>query len=137
LDEILFKLSRHLKSTLPLSLIFLAGLGSIAAQTRSASNFQLLKISQNLIPPPQYTYSKAEQCQANQRDRWLEVEVQFSSTPEFTDELTFKYFIVSNGKLLTGEVTHVNIPAGCKNRSVIYAAPRSLARFMGSWVVSV
>jgi len=31
---------------------FLASLDSIAAQTRSASNFQLLKISQNLISPP-------------------------------------------------------------------------------------
>jgi hypothetical protein len=48
-----------MKSTLLLPFIFLAGLGSIAAQIRSASNFQLLKISQNLISTPQYTYSGA------------------------------------------------------------------------------
>jgi hypothetical protein len=63
-----------------------------------------------------------------QRDRWLEV--QFSSAPEFTDELTFKYFILFNGKLLIGEVTHVNTLAGHENRSVMHVAPRSLARFM-------
>jgi hypothetical protein len=30
-----------------------------------------------------------------------------------------------NGKLLTGEVTHTNIPAGHENRSVTYMPPRA------------
>ena len=67
----------------------------------------------------------------NQRDRWLEVEVEFTSTPEFTDELTFKYYILVNGKLLTGEVTHMNVTAGRDNRSVMYVPPKALARLMG------
>ena len=46
-----------------------------------------------------------------------------------TDELTFKYYILFNGNLLTGEVTHVNIPAGRESRSVMYVPPRALARF--------
>jgi len=57
------------------------------------------------------------------------VEVEFTATPELTDELTFKYYILFNGSLLTGEVTHVNIPAGRENRSVMYVPPRVLARF--------
>jgi hypothetical protein len=57
------------------------------------------------------------------------VEVQFTATPQFTDELTFKYYILFNSNLLTGEVTHVNIPAGRENRSVMYVSPRALARF--------
>lgn len=93
--------------------------------------FAITKISKNLITMPQYGYTGAQQYQSNQRELWLEVEVEFSAAPEWTDELTFKYYILFNGKLLTGEVTHTNIPAGRDNRSVMYVAPRTLARFGG------
>jgi hypothetical protein len=112
---------------------FLAG--AAQAQTRGA-DFQLTKITKNLISTPQFTYTGAEQYQANLNDRWLEVEVQFVAAPDFTDELTFKYFILLNGKLLTGEVTHVNIPAGRENRSVMYVSPRALARLIGKGVLT-
>ena len=46
-----------------------------------------------------------------------------------TDELMFKYYILFNGNLFTGEVTHLNIPAGREKRSVMYVPPRALARF--------
>jgi len=120
--------------TVLLRSFFLLVLFSAAAfsQTRPSVEFQINKISRNLITPPQYTYTGAQQYQTNQRDRWLEVEVEFGATPEFTDELTFKYFILLNGKLLTGEVTHGNVPAGRENRSVMYVPPRALARAMGN-----
>ena len=102
-----------------------------AAQTRAA-DFQLTKITKNLVSTPQFTYTGAQQYPTNQRDRWLEVEVEFAATPDFTDELTFKYFILINGKLLTGEVTHVNVAAGRTNHSVMYVSPRALARFVGN-----
>lgn len=115
-------------------LILLAG--TARGQTRAAGEFQIKKITKDLITPPQYTYTGAQQYQTNQRDRWLEVEVEFSAAPEFTDELTFRYFLLINGKLLTGEVTHTNIPAGRDNRSVMYVAPRTLARVMGGRAVA-
>lgn len=98
--------------------------------------FVINKVTKNLISTPQYTYNGAQQYQANQREMWLEVEVEFSAGPEWTDELTFKYYILFNGKLLTGEVTHTNIPSGRNNRSVMYVAPRTLARFGNSRVVT-
>jgi hypothetical protein len=103
----------------------------VSAQTRPATDFQITKITKNLIPTPQFAYTGAaqHQTQTNQRDRWLEVEVEFKAAPELTNELTFKYYILFNGTLLTGEVTHVNIPAGRENRSVMYVPPRVLARF--------
>jgi hypothetical protein len=58
--------------------------------------------------------------------------VEFAAAPEFTDEISLKYFILVNGKLLTGEGTHVNVPAGRENRSVMYVPPRALARAMGN-----
>jgi hypothetical protein len=102
---------------------------AVRAQVRGPSEFQLIKITKNLISTPQFAYTGAQQYQTNQRELWLEVEATFASAPPFTDELTFKYFILLNGKLLTGEVTHVNVPAGRENRSVMYVSPRTLARF--------
>jgi hypothetical protein len=119
-----------LKRSLRPVVLFVLGLPlTTLAQTRPPNEFQLTKITKNLITAPQFTYTGAEQFVADQRDHWLEVEVEFSSTPEFTDELAFKYFILISGKLLTGEVTHVNIPAGRENRSVMYVSPPTLARF--------
>jgi hypothetical protein len=108
--------------------LFLALAGLANAQTRG-SDFQITRVTKNLISTPQFTYNGAEQYQTNQRERWLEVEVEFAAAPDFTDELTFRYYILFNGKLLTGEVTHTNIPAGRTNRSVMYVSPRTLARF--------
>ena len=108
---------------------------SAFAQPRGV-DFQLTKITKNLVSTPQFGYSGAQQYPTNQRDRWLEVEVEFAAAPEFTDELTFKYFILLNGKVLTGEVTHVNIAAGREIRSVMYVSPRGLARFVGKGVVT-
>jgi hypothetical protein len=107
-------------------------MAAVLAQTRAPGpDFQITKIAPNFISSPQFTYSGAQQYQqTDQRDRWLEVEVTFSAAPEFTDELTIKYFILFNGKLLTGEVTHVNIPAARDNRSVMYVTPKTLQRLM-------
>jgi hypothetical protein len=121
-----------------LALLFALALSAsgVFAQNRSA-DFQLTKITKNLVSTPQFTYTGAQQYPSNQRDRWLEVEVEFTATPDFTDELTFKYFILINGKLLTGEVTHVNVAAGRDNRSVMYISPQALARFAGNGGVTL
>jgi hypothetical protein len=107
-----------------------------AQVVRPSSEFQITRITKNLISTPQFTYTGAEQYVPNQRDRWLEVEVEFGAGPPFTDELTFKYFILLNGRLLTGEVTHTNVPAGRDNRSVMYVSPRTLARFLNNLPVT-
>jgi hypothetical protein len=107
----------------------------VSAQTRPAAEFQITKITKNLIPTPQFAYAGAQR-QTNQRDRWLEVEVEFTATPDLTNELTFKYYILFNGTLLTGEVTHINVPGGRENRSVMYIPPRALARFANNRAIT-
>src|SRR6201982_863002 len=120
-----------MKRTILISAIIVSAVVATAmAQPRGAGDFQLLKISINFISSPQFTYAGAEPFQADQRERWLEVEVTFACAPEFTDELKLKYFILVNGNLLTGEVTHVNIAAGRDNRSVMYVTPKTLQRLM-------
>ena len=123
----------HTMKTTSLALAsLLLSLTAFAQAPRAGTEFQISKISRNLVTTPQFTYTGAQQYQANQRDRWLEVEVEFGAAPEYTDELTFKYFILLNGKLLTGEVTHTNVAAGRDNRSVMYVSPKTIARLMGN-----
>ena len=95
----------------------------------TGQEFQITKITKNLISAPQFSYAGAQQYPTNQRDRWLEVEVEFAAGPRLTDELTFKYYILFNGNLLVGEVTQANISTGREKRSVMYVSPRALARF--------
>ena len=116
-----------------IAVCFLCLTPDIFAQVvRGPTEFQLTRITKNLISTPQFVFTGAEQFVPNQRDRWLEVEVEFGAAPAFTDELTFKYFILLNGRLLTGEVTHTNIAAGRDNRSVMYVSPKTLARFLNN-----
>src|SRR5262249_37787989 len=121
---------KEMKRTVLISAIIAPAMATTAMAQPRAVDFQLQKITTNLISSPQFTYTGAGQFQTDQRARWLEVEVTFSSAPEFTDELTLKYFILVNGKLLTGEVTHVNIAAAQDNRSVMYVTPKTLQRLM-------
>ena len=116
-----------------MAIALVCGSSSAFAQTR---DFQLLKIASNFISSPQFTYTGAQQYVADLRERWLEVEVTLAATPEFSDELTVKYFILFNGRLLTGEVTHTNVPAGRENRSVIYVTPKNLERLMLGRIVT-
>jgi len=118
-----------MKTTIALSGVLLCFFGLKAGGQTRAADFQITKITKNLISTPQFTYSGAEQFQSDQRNRWLEVEVEFTAVPDWTDELTFKYYILYNGKLLTGDVTHTNVAGGRGNRSVMYVSPRTLARF--------
>lgn len=98
--------------------------------------FQITKITPSFISSPQFAFTGAQQYVSDQRDRWLEVDATLTAAPEFSDELTMKYFILFNGKLLTGEVAHVNIPAGRENHSVMYVPPRTLQRLMQGRPVS-
>ncbi len=122
-----------MKKLIRLALLTVLAVPVIAAgQGRPGAEFQLTKITRALITPPSFTYTGAQQYPTNQRDRWLEVEAEFTAAPEFTDELTVKYYILLNGKLLTGEVTHTNVPAGRDRRSVMYVSPPSIARVMAN-----
>ena len=108
----------------------------LAFSQATGGQFQVTKITKNLITTPQYSYTGAQQYTADQRDRWLEVEVEFAAAPLFTDELTFRYFILVNGKVLTGEVTHANIVGGQLRRSVMYVPPQGLTRALDNRPVS-
>ena len=112
-----------------LAIACLLGLEDAARAQGAAGAFQITKLTKNLITTPQIAYTGAQQYTANQREPWLEVEVEFTSTADFTDDLTCRYFILINGKVLTGEVSHTNVASGKGHRSVMYVPPLVLTRF--------
>jgi hypothetical protein len=97
------------------------------AQIPAGAEFQITRITKNLVATPDYGIG---QYRSVASAPWLEVEAEFVAKPLWTDELTFKYYVLFNGRLLTGEVSHVNIAAGL-NRSVMYVLPVALQRFSG------
>ncbi len=115
---------------IPLSIFALAFAGSISTGN-CGNDFQITKISRDLITTPQFRYGGAEQ-KREAHERWLRVDVQFSAAPDFTEELTFRYYILMNGKVLTGEVTHVNVLAGRDLYSCVYVPPHALAYVLGN-----
>jgi hypothetical protein len=118
--------------------IFFFSLMAIAALSLSASSqvpigpgaVKLGKIQPAVIKSPDYQINAGPQKRTI-FGSWLEVEVEFQTSPEMVDELTFKYTILFEKTLLDGEVTHVNIPQGRDHYSVMYVAPRTLLRLTG------
>jgi hypothetical protein len=116
-----------MKLGVPSVTLFFAVIGFALAQDGGpAPDLRITKISPNLISSPNFSFTGAQQYQTNLRDKWLEVEVEFAALAAYTPEATFKYFILIGGRLLTGEVTHVNIAARKELRSVMYVPPRAL-----------
>jgi hypothetical protein len=129
-----------MKQTVSLSALFLSCLLVFSASGQGQSQgtaFTITKISRDLITIPQYTYAGALQIQANQREVFLQVETEFSATGEPADDVTFKYYVAINGKVLTGEVTHTNIFPGKGMRSVMYVPPKVLERFNAGRAVTI
>lgn len=122
-----------MKSGFLFAALSLAFAGSAFAQAPAPSDIQLTKITRSLIPTPEFnTGGGGPTFRTNGRDRWLAIDVDFTSLPDWTDEITFKYFLLLNGKLLTGEVTHIHVLAGKELHSVMYVSPHDVAHLMGN-----
>jgi hypothetical protein len=113
--------------------IFLFSLVAIAALSLSASAQSPVKLGK---PMPAGVKSPDFQINGGPQKRtifgtWLEVEVEYQTSAEMLDELTFKYTILIQNTLLDGEVTYVNIPQGRDHYAVMYIPPRALLRLTG------
>ncbi len=100
----------------------------LSAQGRS-TGYEITKISVEVVDTPDIQFSGSKK-RTPPPGKWLEVEAEFSAEPEFTEELTFKYYVQLNKTVFVGEVTHVDIAAGKGLNSVMYISPRSISRIM-------
>jgi len=93
-------------------------------------NLKLKKVSWAEITTPKFQTDIPDK--RSDKLKWIEIEVEFDIDKipdgQVIDELTFKYTVLLNGKLYTGDVTHVNISKGNNRYSVMYMSPRSIER---------
>ena len=108
--------------------------GAVLAQGR-ATDFTASKVTVELISTPEYQFT-GTQRRSDTREKWMEIEAEFEATPEFTEELTFKYYVQINKVVFIGEVTHVDIAKGKGLYSVMYISPRSISRIMDGKILS-
>lgn len=98
------------------------------AQGRN-KDYEVKKVTVSFISTPEYQYT-GDQRRFENIGKWMEIETAFEAVPEFTEELTFRYYVQMNKLLFIGEVTHVSIPKSRNLYSVMYISPRSIARIM-------
>ena len=113
-------------SLMKVAVILLLTLLAITTTGSCAEDFVITKITPAFLPTPMTTGDK--QRRGNGDDQWLAVEVDYRANAELTDEITFNYFIAMGGKILSGEVTYVNIEKSRELHSVMYINPRALKR---------
>jgi hypothetical protein len=94
------------------------------------SDYSIKKVDVQFIQSPDYQVSPAPR--QSRPEKWMEIEVTFDAGPEFTDELTFNYYVLFAGRLFVGKVDHVSIPKGRERRSVAYISPRSIMQILES-----
>jgi hypothetical protein len=93
-------------------------------------DYVLKKVSIATPTTPTYSSDYQGPTRRARAEHWLELQADFDSNAEMTDELTFKYYVLFAGKCLTGEVTHVNITKGRDLHSVMYISPKSIAQLL-------
>lgn len=109
---------------------------AVASLTASAQtpvgpgSVKLGKVVVEVIKTPEYNITGGPQ-KRSKIGQWLEAEVEFETKPEDIDELTFKYTILFEKRLLDGEVTHIAIPKGRDHYSVVYVSPRAIEKLTG------
>jgi hypothetical protein len=110
----------------------LVAFGLVAsAQTQvGPGSVKLGKVQPEVTKTPEFQLSSGG-TKRSKLGSWLEVEVEYETKPEDIDELTFKFTILIEKKLLDGEVTHINIPKGRDHYSVMYISPRTLEKLTG------
>lgn len=110
------------------AVLFLALTAVLHAQVAIGPNDVVIsKVLPSVVKTPEYNITGTTKRFKNLD--WLEVEVEFLTKPEMIDELTFKFSMLLQGKLLVSDdVTYINIPKGREHYGVVYVSPRTLDR---------
>lgn len=109
---------------------------AVMAMTASAQtavgpgSVKLGRVTVEAPSSPEYSVNGGPQ-KRSRNEKWLEFEVAYETAPEEIDELTFRFTALVEKKLLTGEVTYVNILKGREHFAVMYVSPKGIARLTG------
>lgn len=119
-----------------LSVAFLMGTILSFAQAPAPvrpGDFKLRNIRQQLVVAPNYEAAGgAGVSGAALTKKWLRIETEFETVPEWADDLTLKYHVLigrgREAKMFVGEVTYVNVARG-RHFSAMFMHPNSVERY--------
>ncbi|MDQ3623238.1 MAG: hypothetical protein M3463_12215 [Verrucomicrobiota bacterium] len=98
-------------------------------------SMKLGKVEAAFTSTPEYQITGG-QSKRSRLGKWLEMEISYETAPDEIDELTFRYTVLVEKKLLTGEVTYANILKGRDHYAVMYISPKGLDRLLGGKAIS-
>src|SRR5215203_2160989 len=117
-----------MKAFFPAVVALIALAFSATAQTPvGPGSVKLGKVEVSAPTTPEYQITGGP-AKRSRVAKWLEMEVEYATVPEEIDELTFKYSVLVEKKLLTGEVTYVSIRKAKDHYAVMYVSPKVIER---------
>ena len=93
-------------------------------------SIKLGKVQPAVVKTPEYNLTGGPTKRSKPAD-WLEIEVEYETKPDDIDELTFKFTVLFEKKLLDGEVTYANIAKGREHYAVVYVSPKAIEKLTG------
>lgn len=116
------------------------------AQAPPSPNIALFKIKaiqMQLVAPPDYrsAITGAGARSLALGDKWLRIETEFDSAPDWADDVQLKYYVLlgkgREARMLVGDVTHVNVARGTRHYSAMFVHPNTILRFGNGQVEAV
>ena len=114
-----------------------------APATPEALPFKIRAIRPQLVSPPDYrtTISGTAARSFTVGDKWLRIETDFDSTPDWADDVQLKYYVLmgrgAGARMFTGEVTYVNVAKGLRHCSAMFIHPNTVQRYGNGRVEAV
>ena len=120
-----------LMKTPALSLLAITALGlhALAQSPVGPGSVKLGKVQPAVVKTPEFNLTSGPVKRSKNAD-WLEVEVEYETTMNIP-ELTFKYTMQIEGKLLDGEVTYVAVAKDKEHFAVMYVSPKAIKELTG------
>jgi hypothetical protein len=101
-----------------------------------ANDLKLGKISYQFVPTPDDLrgFFRGPTLAASALNaKWLQVEVQFGSDPDWVDELQVKYYVLlgkgQDARVFSGQMTHVNVARGSYHYSAMFMQPNTVQEY--------
>jgi hypothetical protein len=109
----------------------------------ASAPFRITTIHQTFVTPPDYSaaFSGAGARSMTLGDKWLKIETEFDSAPQWADDVQLKYYVLLGDgrdvRMFVGEVTYVNVAKGLRHYSAMFMNPNTILRYGNGQVQAV
>ncbi len=113
---------------------FFSFLSSAQAPVRFG-DFKIKAIREQLVVAPDYKslVSGVGTTGSTLAKKWLRIETEFDTLPEWADDVTLKYYVLMgrgrDARMFGGEVTYINIEKGQRHMSAMFMHPNTVERY--------